>query len=66
MIELVLIACLRLDPQVCQEKVLPFVEVSTITCSIAAQPVLAEWSGRNPTYRISRWFCREQRRERWT
>jgi hypothetical protein len=64
MIELVFLACLRTDPQDCQEKVVKFMPaVATALCMYQAQPELAAWVNSHPDRSIAKWGCREMRED---
>ncbi|WP_225027840.1 hypothetical protein [Xinfangfangia pollutisoli] len=61
MIELAFIACLSAEPSACERKSLVFDDVSAMTCLMGAQPVLADWIGTHPQWRIARWSCQSLR-----
>lgn len=58
MIELVFLACLSSQPEICEEKALQFTDLSLMTCLMGAQPQLALWQGDHPGWTVQRWTCR--------
>jgi hypothetical protein len=65
MIELAFVICLRVAPEVCEERALPpLVEATGMQCMMGAQPMLARWSERHPGFRIASWTCRPLRADR--
>lgn len=57
MIELVFVACL-LTGSACEERVQALLPDSGLMgCMLTAQQQLAQWTDRNPGYRIKRWSC---------
>ncbi|MEQ8255734.1 MAG: hypothetical protein RLO38_02050 [Roseovarius confluentis] len=58
MIELVFVTCLLLQPAECRERELIFYDVTLMSCTMGAQPVLARWSAENPGWQVNRWTCR--------
>lgn len=58
MIELAFIACLAAEPAACEKKSLIYTDISPMTCMVGAQPMLAEWIGTHPQWKIARWSCR--------
>ena len=59
MIELVLIVCLKSEPETCDEKSFGHLpRVTPHACMVQSQPQIAEWSGSNPHLEVDRWFCR--------
>lgn len=64
MIELVFLACLKAEPDICGEKVMKFMPAaSAMLCMAQAQPHLAGWAGDHPDQRIAHWTCREMARD---
>lgn len=61
MIELVFMACLIGQPNVCEERTLGFVSGggSELSCLKEAPPTLANWSVEHPGYRIGAWRCQD-------
>ena len=63
MIELVFIACLKTDPQACEQKILSYAQEGTggghASCLVRAQPELAIWAGEHPAFVIASWRCEE-------
>lgn len=64
MIELVFLACLKTNPEICGEKVVKFINaVNPALCFVQAQPELASWVGSHPEQRIAHWKCRDMSRD---
>ena len=64
MIELVFLACLRISPEDCQEKVVKFMPAAAAAlCMVQAQPELAAWASAHPERRIAKWRCRDMRED---
>jgi len=57
MVELIFVACLMATPNECEERALVFVDISTSTCVMGAQPELAKWVNTHPNWSVSRWKC---------
>lgn len=57
MVELLFVACMVASPDVCEERALQFIDITTQTCTMGAQPRLAEWVGAHPNWRIQAWKC---------
>lgn len=57
MIELVFVACLGAAPADCEQRRMSFVDLTLITCTLAAQPQLAQWASDHPGWRIRCWTC---------
>ena len=57
--ELILWVCLVAAPQTCKEEHLSFsIEpVAEMRCLAGAMPIIAEWSGTHPKWRVARWRC---------
>ena len=64
MIELVFVACLSAAPMTCERQAMQFIDMTTTTCTLGAQPTLAQWVGQHPGWRIARWTCRPKGLER--
>lgn len=68
MIELVFIACLKIDPHACEQKILSYVEegqaATQTSCFMRAQPELAAWAGQHPAFTIASWKCEVSDRPR--
>jgi hypothetical protein len=58
MYELLVVACLILQPTRCEEFPVPFLDSMGLTaCMHAGQLHLAEWVGEHPDWRVRRWTC---------
>jgi hypothetical protein len=58
LIDLILLACTVAAPGACREYHLLIQSAgSPRTCTMQAQPVLAQWVAEHPTLRIARWHC---------
>jgi hypothetical protein len=57
MIELVFVACLSAQPATCENRAMQFTDVSVTTCTLGAQPQLAQWVNEHPGWLIRRWTC---------
>ena len=57
MIELIFVVCLTTAPATCEERAMQFTDVNLTTCSLGAQPQLAQWIEEHPGWRIERWTC---------
>jgi hypothetical protein len=59
MIELLLLVCLRAEPEACAERRLTFAEpgLTPAACAMFAQPVIAGYMARHPNSRVRRWTC---------
>lgn len=65
MIELIFIACLKVEPDTCQQRVLGFVGGTPAACARRAQPELAVWADTHPAFAIASWKCADgETRER--
>lgn len=64
MIELVFVVCLSADPRNCEERSLLYTDITPMTCTLGAQPVLAEWAATHPRWRIAGWKCQALRKDR--
>jgi hypothetical protein len=63
MIELVFIACLKTNPEACEQKILSYVEEGVAAtpggCLLRAQPELAIWVREHPAFTVASWRCEE-------
>ncbi|NAZ35827.1 hypothetical protein [Rubellimicrobium sp. CFH 75288] len=64
MIELVFVACLSASPEICERRSLLFVDISLVSCAMAAQPELVRWTETHPGWQVRRWTCRVATGER--
>ncbi len=57
--ELILLVCLIGAPQQCREEYLPvsLEPIPQLRCLMGAQPIIAQWSGVHPKWRVTRWRC---------
>lgn len=58
MIELIFVVCLSATPTTCENRAMQFVDMTTTTCVMGAQPTLAQWVNEHPGWQIRRWTCR--------
>jgi hypothetical protein len=59
MIELIFVACLRIDALRCEERSQIYIgEIGIMGCMVTAQPELARWSDAHPELEVVRWSCR--------
>lgn len=58
MVELLFLVCMSGQPEICEERSLLYIEVSTTACMMDAQPELAKWAESHMGYDIKRWTCR--------
>jgi hypothetical protein len=60
MMELLLIVCLQVSPDRCEERSIGlYPEMSAMTCLMQAQPQIAAWSQTHPGLRVARFTCRD-------
>lgn len=64
MIELVFIVCLSAEPATCESRAMQFTDLSLTTCTLSAQPQLAQWVSEHPGWLIRRWTCQPLRLDR--
>jgi hypothetical protein len=66
MIELIFTACLIASPEDCRDVNLSFSDrdASVVTCLMAGQPRIAEWTGDHPSWRVIRYRCAPRREAR--
>lgn len=57
MIELVFMACAVGEPNACREHAFQYVDITTMTCMMGAQPELAKWTNQHPNWEIRNWKC---------
>jgi hypothetical protein len=58
LIDLVVLACALVSPGACHEYHLLFQSAGSLrTCTMHAQPYLAEWIEEHPGLRVARWHC---------
>jgi len=58
MIELAFIVCLRLTPDLCEERRISYLpEVGLMACVMQAPPHLAQWLATHPQLTVVRWKC---------
>lgn len=58
MIALVISACFYADPASCRAYRVPMPEeTNALSCTLFAQPFLAQWAAENPGLRITKWRC---------
>lgn len=58
MIELIFVVCLAASPTSCEDKAMQFPDINVMTCTLGAQPQLAQWVNEHPGWRVQRWTCR--------
>jgi hypothetical protein len=58
LIELILTVCTFTQPESCEERRLPFVDISSLMqCMRQAPPAIAEWANSHPGRKIVKWRC---------
>jgi hypothetical protein len=58
LVDLVLLACSLVNPDACREHHLMFQSAGSLrSCTMQAQPYLAQWVGEHPNLRVVRWHC---------
>ena len=58
LIDLILLACSLANPTACHEYHVLFESAGSLqSCTMRAQPYLAQWVGEHPNYRVARWHC---------
>jgi hypothetical protein len=58
LMELVLLACSLSNPGTCHEYHLVFQTAESLrSCTMEAEPYLAQWIGEHPNLRVARWRC---------
>ncbi len=58
MLELVFVTCLILDRHHCEERHVPFQDVSLMARKLHGQAELANWTNSHPGWRLHSWTCR--------
>ena len=59
MMELVLIVCLQVAPDRCEERSIGlYPDMTQMACMMQGQPQIATWSETHPEVRVTRWSCR--------
>jgi hypothetical protein len=63
MMELLLVVCLQLAPDRCEERSIGlYPQMSAMTCLRQAQPQIAVWSESHPWLRVTRFTCSDTAR----
>ena len=58
MLSIILSACLIADPGQCREfKIQTDFQMPAKYCTMAAQPIVAQWAGEHPQWEIKGWSC---------
>jgi hypothetical protein len=58
LVDLILLACSLASPSACHEYHLMFQTAGSLqSCTMQAQPYLAQWIGEHPNVRVARWHC---------
>jgi hypothetical protein len=58
LIDLILLACSLANPTACHEHHVLFESAGSLqSCTMRAQPYLAQWVGEHPNFRVARWHC---------
>ena len=58
MVDLIFLVCTLQSPSACVQKhLLLEYQGSLNQCAMRAQPVLAQWSGEHPGFRVAGWHC---------
>ena len=61
MMELLLIVCLQVSPDRCEERSIGLYPAMTaMACLMQAQPQIAVWSETHPGLRVARFTCRDR------
>ena len=61
MMELLLIVCLQVSPDRCEERSIGlYPEMTAMACLMQAQPQIAVWSETHPGLRVARFTCRDR------
>jgi hypothetical protein len=56
-VDLILLACSLASPGACHEYHLMIQSASPRTCTMQAEPYLAQWIDGHPNLRVARWRC---------
>jgi hypothetical protein len=60
MMELLLVVCLQITPDRCEERSIGlYPQMSAMTCLMQAQPQIAAWTQTHPGLTVSRFTCRD-------
>lgn len=59
MVELVILACLVIQPQSCEEFQVPFLRQTVVAECVTKQPTLeiVQWAMEHPEWAIRKWTC---------
>ncbi|WP_417729322.1 hypothetical protein [Roseovarius sp.] len=57
MIELLFVACLAREPEICEERAFQYTDRTARGCMARAIPELSKWAQTHPRWRIARWSC---------
>jgi len=58
MLSIILSACLIAHPEQCRDfKIQTDFKMPAKYCTMAAQPVVAQWAGDHPQWQVGRWSC---------
>ena len=61
MMELLLVVCLQVAPDSCEERSIGlYPEMTAMACLMKAQPQIAVWSETHPGLRVARFTCRDR------
>jgi hypothetical protein len=59
MMELVLVVCLHVAPERCEERSIGlYPDMTAMACVMQGQPQIAGWIETHPEVRVRRWTCR--------
>jgi hypothetical protein len=60
MMELLLVVCLQVAPDRCEERSIGlYTDMTAMACMMQAQPQIAVWSESHPELRVARFTCRD-------
>jgi hypothetical protein len=58
LVDLILLACTLTNASACHEAHILFETAGSLqSCTMQAQPYLAQWVGEHPSFRVARWRC---------
>ena len=58
LVDLIFLACTLVSPGGCREYHILFQSAGSLrSCTMEAQPYLAQWIGEHPNLRVARWHC---------
>ena len=58
LVDLILLACSLTNASACHEYHIEFETGGSLqSCTMQAQPYLAQWVGEHPNFRVARWRC---------